>query len=158
MKRPSSGGLVIRELRAADQRSMVRIDAIRTGKRKPAYWKEVLDGVLKSPRAARRVGLAAESGGKIVGYLVGEVRAFEFGSEACGWILIVEVDPQAERRGIGTSLLLEARKRFRARGVSCIRTMVRRNEVPVLSFFRANGFVGGSFVQLELNMEEPHEP
>jgi hypothetical protein len=31
--------------------------------------------------------------------------------------------------------------------------MVGRNNVPVLSFFRANGFVGGSFVQLELDLE-----
>jgi hypothetical protein len=31
--------------------------------------------------------------------------------------------------------------------------MVRRNDVPVLSFFRANGFVGGEFVQLELDLK-----
>ena len=28
--------------------------------------------------------------------------------------------------------------------------MVRRNNVPVLTFFRTNGFVGGPYVQLEL--------
>ena len=28
------------------------------------------------------------------------------------------------------------------------------DNVPVLSFFRANGFVAGSFVQLELDLEE----
>ena len=32
--------------------------------------------------------------------------------------------------------------------------MVRRNDVPVLSFFRARGFVGGPFVQLERDAEE----
>jgi hypothetical protein len=28
--------------------------------------------------------------------------------------------------------------------------MVRRNNVPVLTFFRTNGFAGGPYVQLEL--------
>ena len=39
-------------------------------------------------------------------------------------------------------------------GVRRVRTMVRRNDVPVLAFFRANGFAGGAFVQLERSLEE----
>jgi len=31
-----------------------------------------------------------------------------------------------------------------------VRTMVRRNNVPVLTFFRTNGFAAGPYVQLEL--------
>ena len=42
-------------------------------------------------------------------------------------------------------------------GVTVLRTMVRRNDVPVLSFFRAGGFVGGSFAQLECDLD-PNEP
>ncbi len=33
-------------------------------------------------------------------------------------------------------------------------TSVRRNAAPVLAFFRANGFVGGRFVQLEQDLED----
>ena len=44
-------------------------------------------------------------------------------------------------------------RRFKESGIRHIRTMVGRNNVPVLSFFRANGFVGGTFVQLELDLE-----
>ena len=36
-----------------------------------------------------------------------------------------------------------------------VRTMVQRTDISVLSFFRANGFEGGSFAQLELDLEEP---
>jgi hypothetical protein len=36
--------------------------------------------------------------------------------------------------------------------VARVRTMVRRADVPVLSFFRSNGFFAGSFVQLELDL------
>jgi len=49
-------------------------------------------------------------------------------------------------------LLGEASRTFRAAGVTTLRTMVRRNDVPVLAFFRAAGFSGGSYVQLELDL------
>ena len=58
------------------------------------------------------------------------------------------------RGGIASRLLAEACRRFAHGGVTRVRTMVRRNDVPVLSFFRSNGFVGGSFVQLELDLGE----
>lgn len=43
--------------------------------------------------------------------------------------------------------------RFRDLGVSRVRTMVRRNDVPVLSFFRSSRFVGGPYVQLERDLD-----
>ena len=51
----------------------------------------------------------------------------------------------------GMSRLLEV-KDLRAKGITTIRTMVRRNDVPVLTFFRTNGFAGSSFG----NTLEPH--
>ena len=49
------------------------------------------------------------------------------------------------RRGTASAsaLLDEACRRFRALACRTVRTMVRRNDVPVLTFFRANGFAGG---------------
>jgi ribosomal protein S18 acetylase RimI-like enzyme len=58
------------------------------------------------------------------------------------------------RGGIASSLLAEACREFARDGITRVRTMVRRNDIPVLSFFRSNGFVGGSFVQLELDLGE----
>ena len=55
---------------------------------------------------------------------------------------------------VASRLLAEARSRFREAGIERLRTMVRRNDVPMLSFFRSAGFVGGSFVQLETGIEE----
>jgi GNAT superfamily N-acetyltransferase len=146
--------LRVRDLRAGDAGEIVRIDAQHTGERKPEYWEQVLRDFLSVPRAALRVGLAAEDAGRLIGYLLGEVRAFEFGSEACGWVFAVGVEPERTRDGVASDLLGEACRRFRAVGVSRVRTMVQRTNVPVLSLFRANGFVGGSFVQLELDLTE----
>jgi ribosomal protein S18 acetylase RimI-like enzyme len=142
----------IRRLRRADLADVARIDAHHTGTRKPAYWRRVLDDFLGRRDGGRRVGLAAERDGRLAGYLLGEVRAFEFGSEPCGWVFAVAVDPSLLRGGLASALLAEACRAFRAAGVATVRTMVRRNDVPVLAFFRSFGFSGGSYVQLELDV------
>ena len=145
--------MIVCDLRAEHLEAVTRIDALHTSESKPDYWKGVFDRFLEAEREPRRVGLAAEENGELIGYLLGEVRAFEFGSEACGWIFAVAVDPGRLRKGVAARLTAEARARFRAAGVSRVRTMVRRNDVDVLSFFRTQEFVGGSFVQLELDLE-----
>ncbi len=147
-------GLRLRDLQRQDLGAVVRLDALRTGRAKRAYWETVFDRYLERTPDPLRIGLAAEAGGRLGGYLFGEVRAFEFGSEECGWVFALAVDPRAGREGLASSLLAEACLRFREGGVPRVRTMVRRNDVPVLSFFRANGFQGGPFVQLELDLAE----
>jgi ribosomal protein S18 acetylase RimI-like enzyme len=141
-------------LRPGDLGAVVRLDARLTGRRKAAYWKSVFADFVGARRDAARVGLAARAGDRLVGYVLGEVRAFEFGSAPCGWIFAVGVDPDQAHHGIGTALVSEANRRFERAGVSSVRTMVRRNDVSMLAFFRANGFVGGSFTQLERQTEK----
>lgn len=143
----------ISSLLASDLAAVVRLDARLTGHQKAAYWKRVFGDFLTRQRGARRVGLAARIDGRLTGYLLGEVRAFEFGSTPCGWIFAVGVDPAQAHHGIGSALVAEAGRRFGGAGVSTVRTMVRRNDVPLLAFFRSNGFVGGPFTQLELGPE-----
>ena len=146
--------MTVCDLRPEHLDAVTRIDELQTGQSKPEYWQSVFDRFLRTERGPRRVGVAAEDDGKLIGYLLGEVRAFEFGSEACGWIFAVAVDPGHARQGVAAALTEEACSRFRAAGVSKVRTMVRRNDVAVLSFFRSREFVGGSFAQLELDLEE----
>jgi ribosomal protein S18 acetylase RimI-like enzyme len=148
----------VRDLQPDDRRGVIRIDAVHTGESKPDYWKRAFRSFLDRGRTPLHVGLAAERNGSLVGYLLGEVRAFEFGSEECGWVFAVGVDPEGARAGVASALLQEACNRFREAGVDRVRTMVRRNNVAVLSFFRANSFVGGSFVQLELDLALQEAP
>ena len=144
--------VAVRALSADDLRDVVRIDARHTGERKPAYWRRVFARFLDPEHEGVR--LAVEVDGQIAGYLLGEVRAFEFGSHRCGWVFAVGIDPQHLRRGLAHLLLEGAIERFRAMKVTKVRTMVRRSDVSVLSFFRAGGFEGGPYVQLERNLEE----
>ena len=142
--------VTVRPLASGDLAAVVRIDGVQTGEHKPAYWKRIFREFLTGEVAGTRVGLAAERAGRVIGFLFGDVRAFEFGSEPCGWILEIGVDPTFTRAGVASALLRDGCDRLRATGVSVIRTMVRRNNVPMLTFFRTNGFAGGPYVQLEL--------
>lgn len=142
----------LRKLAPADLPRVVEIDARHRGRAVPDYWQRVRAEFLVRDRARFRVALGAESGGRLLGFLLGEVRAFEFGAEPCGWVFAVGVEPDRMREGVASALLAEACRRFRAAGIATVRTMVRRADVPVLAFFRAHGFGGGAFTQLELDL------
>lgn len=88
----------------------------------------------------------------VLGYIVGEVRRWEFGSPPAGWIFGIGVRRAQQRRGVGRELLDRAIAQFRSCGVETVRTMVRHDEVRVLRFFRSAGFVGGTYTELELGL------
>jgi ribosomal protein S18 acetylase RimI-like enzyme len=167
----SGQAISVRTLRPADMQDVRHIDATHTGEKRDAYWKRIAQEFFKGADDDRfRIALAVEAPdapdelagavtGTISGFLLGEVRAFEFGSDACGWIFAVGVDPTCTRHGVASALLDEACARFAREGVHRVRTMVLRDDVPVLSFFRSNGFVGGSFAQLEIDLpSQPTDP
>lgn len=154
---PTETAHAIRAIRLEDAAAVARIDAAHTGLDKREWWREVVARyVVPEGAAPQRIGLVAAdpAADDVLGYLLGRVGAFEFGSEPCGWIFAVGVRTDRLRAGVAGALLAEARRRFRDRGVRVVRTMVRRDDVPVLTFFRSQRFVAGPFVELELDLEE----
>ena len=141
----------VRSLRQDDLAEVVRIDALHTGHPKHDYWCRIFSEYLGRTGPDQTFGYGVEGERGLAGYLFGEIRAVEFGSGPCGWVFAVGIEEGFARRGLATALLEAAKQRFREAGVEKIRTMVSRNDVPVLSFFRSSGFVGGPYVQLELN-------
>lgn len=143
----------IRPAKSSDLDGIVVLDAAWSASRKRSYWARLLSAWLDD--ATDRVALVAEDAtGRLVGHLFGEIRAWEFGSEPCGWIFAVAVHPNCARRGIASDLCREAMRRFRDMGVSVVRTMVQRDAVPVLAFFRSMGFRAGRFMELERSVWE----
>ena len=151
---PLQTGARVRSLERGDLGEVVRIDGEHTGRPKGGWWRQFFAEAFADGAQGRRVSLALEAEGRVVGYLLGDVRAVEFGSEECGWVFAVGVEPAWARKGFASALLAEAVRQFRERGVRRVRTLVRRDDVPVLSFFRSSGFVGGTYTQLELPLEE----
>lgn len=145
--------IVIRKMWRDDLDAVIALDAHATGVAKPDYWVETFKRFV--PPTARRCAFAAEQDGALVGYIMGEVRSWEFGSPPCGWVFAINVAPEAREAGIGTKLLDSARAAFRKAGIKSLRTMVARDATLLLSFFRAEGMTAGPFVELEMPIDSP---
>lgn len=147
----TEAALLIRDARSEDVPAVVRLDQRITGIAKPAYWRDIFDG-----RSQRETGLflVAESGGQVVGFVIGEVRAWEFGSPPCGWIFAIGVDPDGRLGRVGTRLFQSICERFRQAGVPTVRTMLARDDTLIMSFFRSQGMTGGPFIELEARLDD----
>ena len=122
----------------------------------PEDWRARVQSVLDAAGVA--VVATGEGGPRdVIGYVVGEVRSWEFGSRTAGWIFDLGVAPGHQRGGVANALLMEAVRRFRDGGVTTVRTMVRRDDVAVLRFFRSGGFEAGPYTELELDLD-PENP
>ena len=139
--------LRVRRAAAADLPQVVAIDASATGLEKPAYWQEILRRYGRG--GARRRFLVAEDARRIVGFIVGEVRDWEFGSPPCGWVFGIGVLPDEREAGVATTLLEAMTADFRRQGVTTVRTLIARDNRLVLSFFRSQGMMAAPVIPLE---------
>jgi ribosomal protein S18 acetylase RimI-like enzyme len=144
--------VVIGPVTADDLVHVTKLDGDITGTAKPDYWRRLFEAAKADPRT--QVFLVARRGTKLTAFIVGEIRAWEFGSEPCGWIFAIAVDPAARLEAIGSRLFDAVCARFRDAGVRKVRTMIARESQLILSFFRSQGMMAGPFVELEKDLDE----
>ena len=140
----------IKKIGKANLAQVVAIDARITGLRKPAYWAGILRRY--GGRDPARFFLVALESRAVQGYIVGEVRDWEFGSPPCGWVFGIGVRPEARLGGAGTRLLDAICGAFRRRGVEKVRTLLARENALVLAFFRSQGMTAAPFIALERDL------
>ncbi len=130
-----------------DVDGIVRINEKITGKYQPKVWEERVAYYLRRDAESSQV---AELDGKVVGFMMGEVRGGEFGlEEPTGWVEFFGVDPQARGRDIGRQLIEALLAHFRASGAQVARTIVARRDEEIASFLRAMGFGDAPVLALE---------
>jgi len=96
------------------------------------------------------LSIGAEVDGNLVGFMIGELRLWEFGrGEKIGWIRILGVDPEFRGRGIGRKLAETLFEHFKRRGIKRVRTMVDWYAGELISYFRSLGFNMMNMVPLE---------
>ena len=149
--------LTIRPVEARDLDAVIDLDARVTGLDKPDYWYELFHRYGAARGRQGRSFLVAEAAGEIQGFVIGEVRDWEFGSAPCGWVFGINVRPDTRLGGIGTRLLDAINDGFRRAGVTKVRTLLARDNTLVLSFFRSQGMMAAPFIPLELDLE-PRSP
>jgi len=141
----------VRAAQPGDIGQVIALDAAVTGLEKVDYWYEVFHRY-GTRGAKQRFFLVAERAGAIQGFIVGEVRDWEFGSAPCGWVFGLNVRPEARLDGIGTQLLEAICEGFRRAGVTKVRTLLARENTLVLSFFRSQGMMAAPFIPLEMDL------
>ncbi|MBO31619.1 MAG: GNAT family N-acetyltransferase [Rhodospirillaceae bacterium] len=143
-----------------DLHDITELDAQITELHKLDYWQEMFQRYVERSEGhflvAQMPGDIRSDAGDlhgVQGFIVGEVRAWEFGSHPCGWIMVVGVSPNHRVRGIGESLYNAIADKFRDDGVDKIRTMAARNDRLNMSFFRSQGMMAGPFIELEKSID-----
>src|SRR3981081_1897029 len=89
----------IRPVNELASEAICRIDERITGRYRPDVWEDrVVYFIRRDPDSSQ----VAEVDGKVVGFMLGEVRGGEFGmEEPTGWLEFFGVAPPAARRGLG---------------------------------------------------------
>ena len=143
--------LRIRGAQAADLEQVIEIDAGITGLSKAPYWGEILRRY--GGGRQQRFFQVAESNGRIDGYVVGDVRDWEFGSPPCGWVFGIGVRPDTRLAGVATQLLDAICEGFRRLDVDKVRTLLARDNHLILSFFSSQGMMAATFIPLEKDLD-----
>lgn len=140
----------IRSATADDLDAIIKIDEQTSGIEKMLYWHDAYSEYQR--HLENRFFLIAERDQQVLGFIVGEIRAWEFGSEPCGWVFAIGVKRDSVLSGIGSRLLDELCDCFRQKGVVKVRTMTAKQEHELLSFFRSQGMMAGPYLQLEKDL------
>ena len=145
------GKFAIRPVEANDLDQVIALDERVTGISKRDYINDLFERY-RTRRPDQRFFYVAENAGRVSGFVIGEIRAWEFGSEPCGWVFAISVDPDLREDGVGAALLDRISARFREAGVTRLRTMISRNNHLLMSFFRSRGMMAGPYLQLEKDL------
>ena len=139
-------------MRRGDLDRVIDLDATVTGLEKRKYWLAVYRRYGGGHHEEQQF-LVALLGGRVVGFVIGEVRDWEFGSPPCGWVFAIDVEPDFRLAGIGARLLAAICAGFRRAGVTTVRTLLARENTLILSFFRSQGMMAAPVIPLEMDLE-----
>lgn len=155
----ASAGVKIRPLSLDNIKDIVRIEKRIEGKlgiineERMEYLKEATRYNIE--RSDPMMSLGAELDENIVGFIIGEIRIWEFGiGEKTGWIRILGVDPDFQRRGIGRKLGEALLEHFERRGIKRVRTMAEWYTGDLISFFKSLGFNMLNMIPLEKELNK----
>jgi ribosomal protein S18 acetylase RimI-like enzyme len=155
----ASAGVKIRPLSLDNIKDIVRIE--KRIEEKLGIINEERMGYLKEAtrysieHSDSMMSLGAELDENIVGFIIGEIRIWEFGiGEKTGWIRILGVDPDFQRSGIGRKLGEALLEHFERRGIKRVRTMAEWYTGDLISFFKSLGFNMLNMIPLEKELNK----
>ncbi|MFX0113326.1 MAG: GNAT family N-acetyltransferase [Candidatus Hodarchaeota archaeon] len=144
--------ITIRKLTRDDIEDLLRIEKA-LGSQINADLRHSILEYFDSSESATNLG--AELDGQLIGFIVGELRLWEFGEkQPVGWVKELGVDPDFQGRGVGVALGRELLMHFKSKGAKIVKTLVEWDSGDVISYFRSLGFKKGSQIVLEGDLTE----
>jgi ribosomal protein S18 acetylase RimI-like enzyme len=143
-------GFKIRKIETDNITEIVAIQEAILQKKVSKKWIQMVEARLKKQQA---VGFVASKDGRVVGFIIGEIKGESFGLEQSGWIEVVGVHPGHMGTGIGRILAEKLFEFFEKKGIRDIHTTVRWDAGDMLSFFKAIGFDRSPFINLRKHLD-----
>lgn len=143
----------IRAMRPDDLDAVVQLDARVFGTPRRAYFERRLAVLAHTAQDGHAIGLVAEDGGAVVGFVMGSLTNGEFGfSEVTALVDSIAVHPSQRRRGVGQRLASAFVAESAAHGARDVYTLVNWNAWDMLKFFDSLGFSLAQTVPLRLRI------
>lgn len=140
--------VTIRPLRPDDARAVRALDRLILGRDRSSTWDSHVERFLKesdvdllpdSPFGSH----VAEWHGKVVGFLLSEFQAGEYGLPRGAWVIAVAVHPEMRRAGVGKALMQALVKQCKERKIQDVYAVVMPRDERISDFLRANGLQPG---------------
>lgn len=130
--------VTIRALEDTDIGGVIALDEKIGGEYRPDVWERRIGYYLRRDPDALVV---AEVDGRVVGFMLGEVRSGEFGlEEPTGWIEVLGVDPDVRGQAVGRRMADRMLGHFGEAGARSVRTLVDESMPEIAGFFGRLGF------------------
>jgi ribosomal protein S18 acetylase RimI-like enzyme len=137
----------LRILTLKDLDAVAEIDYTLLGKKRMEYWEQKLERAETSAVPS----LAAEIGGRVVGFILGNVSDWEYGiPDNIALIDTLGVAKEYQKKGIAQLLFKEMFSMFRKIGINTVYVFVDWKKRDLLNFFDKMNFRGGDMINLEL--------
>lgn len=142
----AAAGFTVRPMTAQDVSAIVGIDSRLSGKeRSPSYPQKVTRYLeMYYPPLC----FVAEAGGRVAGFILGDVRGWEYALPPSGWIDIIGVDPACQGQGVGKALAEAFVRECHRQGMKT-HIVVRKADRRLRRFLASLGFQSGELLELE---------
>jgi ribosomal protein S18 acetylase RimI-like enzyme len=144
--------VTVTDAEATDLGAIIDLDARIVGYTRADFWRDMFR---QKATSATLCVVVAKRSGKIVGYVLGEIRSWPVRAPICGWLYAIGVQKEHRQQKVATALMTELISRFKKNGVGAIRTMIDIDDHLLMSFLRSFGMTAGPFVELELRVSPP---
>lgn len=142
----AKGQVKIRRMSEADLPKIKEIDKELVGPHRSISWPLRIEAHWWVYRGLPN--FVAEVDGELVGFILGDIRGVEYGTEVGGWIDMMGVLPRFQSMGIGRKLVESFCSECQKQGVK-VMVIVVGSDQRLVKFWNSIGFRKGNLVSYE---------